>query len=811
MDTGGWLPLKESLPYTINFANAPTANQHVAEVRIVTHLDDNLDIFSFRLGDIKIGKINIHLPTDRALFQGDFDFTETLGFILRVSAGADQYKHEATWLIQAIDPLTGELIQDPTKGLLPPNDAQGDGAGFVSYTILPDDTVAASGNEVKASARVFFNNAPPEDTPELSQRIDAVAPSTLLTVSRVTANSDNYVVNWETTDDAAGSGFKHVTLYVATDGGTYKIWQKQLTESTGSLVYEGQAGHTYQFLALASDLAGNREAPGIGAKAEDDGSRVNLGAAASVPDTTPPNFGIAPTPSVQPSTNPLFTAAEQLIPNAKSTVRVSEYTQVLAPFTARAFARGIESSNADIGPMAIAETPDGDILISGGPTRGWIYRLPADGGDVLTPWAEVSYPIFNLAFDGGGRLWATTGGGPLLELNPDTGAILGEYGDGITMAMAIDPTTGLIYVAKGAVWSGGVNGAYGGGGGVEVFNPATATFTHYSKDLNLRVASLAFAPDGSLWATTWPDRRQVVRFNEQHRAEVMLRFDADIDSLAFGQAGTALEGLLFVSQNAGSNDYPGSELTMVDVATLRRVAVADGGTRGDVLITTSDGHVLVSQSNQVDVINQATAPLVVATSPPPGAAVALPLSEITITFDQDMFVGQATDLASVINPDNYLLIGRVSGPQTPERVFYVPETRTVFLALGSLPADEYTLTVSHRVTSIQGIEMAADYTTSFSAVADVSRFLDIRFTNSRSDRALDTVLWDVQVTNNSGFEIFLPLVLILDPAQGYPGVPQGASGQVARRSLVHRPDKPVARRPEAGPGAIHHRPDPDDL
>src|SRR5262245_60694582 len=209
------------------------------------------------------------------------------------------------------------------------------------------------------------------------------------------------------------------------------------------------------------------------------------------------------------------------------------------------------------------------------------------------------------------------------------------------MAMAIQPTTGLICVAKGAVWSGGVNGV---GGGVEIFDPNTQTFTHYSKDLNLRVASLAFAPDGTLWATTWPDRHQVVKFNIQRRAEVMLTFDADIDSLAFGQKGTALEGLLFVSQNTGSNDYSGSELTMIDVATLRRVAVADGGTRGDVLITTHDGRVLVSQSNQVDVINQATAPVVIATSPPPSAVVALPLSQVVITFDQDMFSGTGTEL-----------------------------------------------------------------------------------------------------------------------------------------------------------------------
>ena len=159
--------------------------------------------------------------TGRALFQGDFDFTQTHGFILRVSAGVDQYKHEATWLLQAIDPLTGEVIQDPTKGLLPPNNAQGDGAGFVSYTVQPDDTVAATGNEVDASARVLFNNAPPEDTPALTQHArrggaDHDADRRRASPPARTTTS----CTWNSTDDAGGSGVKHVTLYVATDGGT---------------------------------------------------------------------------------------------------------------------------------------------------------------------------------------------------------------------------------------------------------------------------------------------------------------------------------------------------------------------------------------------------------------------------------------------------------------------------------------------------------------------------------------------------------------------------------------------------------------
>ena len=48
------------------------------------------------------------------------------------------------------------------------------------------------------------------------------------------------------------------------------------------------------------------------------------------------------------------------------------------------------------------------------------------------------------------------------------------------------------------------------GNGIEIFNPATDTFTHFS---DIRVGSLAFAPDGTLWAATWPQNQmQVIRF-----------------------------------------------------------------------------------------------------------------------------------------------------------------------------------------------------------------------------------------------------------------------------------------------------------
>ncbi|NIM47875.1 MAG: APHP domain-containing protein, partial [Gemmatimonadales bacterium] len=343
-----------------------------------------------------------------------------------------------------------------------------------------------------------------------------------------------------------------------------------------------------------------------------------------------------------------------------------------------------------------------------------------------------------------------------------------RFGDGITIALAVEPDTDRLFVSTNA--------------GVQIFDPATGLFTQYSRDADLRVGSLAFASDGSLWAVTWPDRRQVVRFTERARVEVMLEFESDIDSLAFGRAGTPLSGLLFISHNRGAvldaalidRD---SDLTMVDTATLRRVVVAKGGTRGDVVITTSDGRVLLSQSHQVDVINPVYAPSVVATNPPNEAIVPLPLPFISVTFDQDMFVDDPALAESVLNPDNYTLGGDVTGAQPVQSVVYDKDGRTALLTFQGLLPDSFTLTVEDTVASVFGLTLVEDYTTRFSAISDLSAYIDIDFGLTRMDRALGTVSYDVSLTNIGNTAVVLPVLLNLDPRDGYPGIPTDATGQ----------------------------------
>src|SRR5262249_51151679 len=118
-------------------------------------------------------------------------------------------------------------------------------------------------------------------------------------------------------------------------------------------------------------------------------------------------------------------------------------------YDVRTFAFGFAGSGAGIGPRGIAFLPDRDVLLSHGAARNSLYRLSSAGGAVGNPVAiETEFPIYDLAVDAQGRVWATTGGGPLVRLDPATGAVLARYGPDAARGLAIDPLTGDIFYSS---------------------------------------------------------------------------------------------------------------------------------------------------------------------------------------------------------------------------------------------------------------------------------------------------------------------------------------------------------------------------
>ena len=748
-----FVPVGQPLPYSIEFSNDAGASSTVSEVRVISELDDAIDLRSFELGDIQLGDLDVHMPSGRSSFQGDFDFSQSRGFVLRVSAGLDVSTATVSWLLQAIDPLTGELLQDPGQGLLPPNNSQGIGAGFVGYSVQPLTDVA-SGGTIAAQARVLFDTAPPQDTLQITHTLDAVAPTSSVSVQPL-SSGEMLLVQWQAVDDAGGSGVQHVTVYVAEDGGDFRIWQRQTTETEA--VFAGEPGLSYEFLVVATDQAGNQQSADIGRAVPDDGSTVNLGGLSRVGETTAQDLGEPPV-ATGIATHPLFVAAALQIPAAIPTRARSEFTTVLRPFTAQAFATNIPASHAGIGPMAIAVQEDNSVLASGGPSRNQIFAFSVEGGRAGSPLYTLAHPAFDMLLDGAGSLWVATGGGPLLQVDAVSGETINEYGTGITQSLALSPTGDKIYVSSR--------------NGVELFDPQTETFSHFS---DVRVGNLRFAPDGTLWAAAWPQRGKVVRFNGRGDAEVMLSFETPVDSLAFGLPETDLAGLLFVSHNAGDRINEGGKLSLVDLATLHTTTIANGGTRGDILTTDKNGRVLLSQSNQIDVLLPVIAPQVAFTNPSADAIVPLPLGQITVTFDIPMTADDVTGLASVTNPDNYLLLNGVGNPIDITSVVYDNATNTSILFFDALMPQTHELTVRSTVESDLGQAMLDDYTIEFTTIDQFNDLVDISFANARSDRSTETISYDVTITNIADQNLVIPLLLVLDARQGYRGAPQTAA------------------------------------
>ena len=454
----------------------------------------------------------------------------------------------------------------------------------------------------------------------------------------------------------------------------------------------------------------------------------------------------------------LFVQAKAEVPGPAALSNPSEFNVTLTPFASQAFATNIGLSDAGIGPLAIVVSSDGTVIASGGANRGWLYKFDATGGRAVAPFAMLDEAIFDLAYDKQGQLWAATGGGALLLLNPDSGAILARFGDSITQALAVDPASGLLYVSSG--------------NGVETFDPVTHLFNHFS---DLRVDDLAFSPQGVLWGTVWPNRGDIVTFDNQGRAQRVLTLDSKVDSIAFGAVGTQFEGLLFVSNNVDPTKSGGASLVAIDLATREHLEIATGGAHGETLTVMADGRILIAQTDQIDVLSPLIAPQIIASNPLNGDVIPLPLAVITVTFDHDMLATTATDPSSVLNPANFALFNS-AGEEVPLLgLTYDAATRTASLRYDPIGADQFNLRVSTNLKSEQGLAIAQIYSSTFSTLLDISNQIAITFTDSRSDRGDGTVSYDVIVTNVGEDDLRAPVTLILDPAAYFQGTPGGGA------------------------------------
>ncbi|TVR47529.1 MAG: tandem-95 repeat protein, partial [Puniceicoccaceae bacterium] len=724
---------RQSLPFIISLAN-PADGRPVRELRLVQEIDPLLDPRSFQLASIRLGDLELALPANRAAFDGEFNLVDSHGFVLQVSAGIDVDSGVATWLLRAIDPLTGLLISEPGVGLLRP----GEDARFAYQLRTRPETV--TGDSLETRARVIIDNGPPVDTNHVALTFDTEAPVSAWTAQPGPNNT--FTVSWEAEDQALGSGVREYSVYVSLDGQNYTplLTRTDLTSAT----YTAPAGSQPLFLVLAADHAGNLEAQPAGLSIPLFPPALNLG---FLPPTPPTSLDPLPptAPPTLPAVHPFFLQALEGVPAALPGAAAPSFSRVIAPFNAATFTSGLPGSGAGINALGVAVAGDGSVYLTGGAGRNHLYHLPVGGGPAGAPLAVFDTPVYALAFDRDGALWATSGGGQLLLLDPATGAILERHGQGVTLGLAADPESSRLYVATSV--------------GIQIFDTETRVWSDFS---TTRVEGLAVAPDGALWGITWPQGRQLVRFDARGRPEPVAETGGQGVALAFGHPGTLLENLAFVSTTGG-------RLLLVEPGSRQVVEIARGGARGAFLAAGSDGRIYLAGGRGVDVLFPARPPSVLASDPADQSGLTTAPNRITITFNAPMFRGGVADPRSVSNPDNYILIDTLTGQRIPVALaLYDPARREVVLSFDTLLPSNYELRVLPILEDDFGMALAAGYVAEFSVVEDRTEAVapGLEFSKTRIDRAAGTISFDLRLTNPTEDDLTGPVRFLFDGLLG---------------------------------------------
>jgi len=107
------------------------------------------------------------------------------------------------------------------------------------------------------------NTSEPSD--DALVEVDAIAPTSTVAPLPAVTSGATFSVSWSGTDNAGGSGIALYNVYVSNDGGPFTVFQSNTVAI--SATFTGQTGHTYGFYSVATDYAGNVQAPPSSAQA----------------------------------------------------------------------------------------------------------------------------------------------------------------------------------------------------------------------------------------------------------------------------------------------------------------------------------------------------------------------------------------------------------------------------------------------------------------------------------------------------------------------------------------------------------------
>ncbi len=257
VDSVRWVSINDELTYTVYFENDPvfaTASAQVVDIHI--NMPDRRLLKDFKLGDYAFSNREFKIPDFPNFYSMRVDVRDTHNIYVDLTAGMEVENSKLYWRFASIDPESGHAPWQVDRGMLPVNDSNNAGEGFVIFKIKPYPEMV-TGDTLSFFAKSAFDATDTISTNRWCNKIDAGAPTSKI-ISKVNPeNFSNYKITFDAKDDEGGCGVGRVKLYLADNLGNYQEYADCPPDTV--IDFNVEKGQQYKLMAIATDRVGNRE------------------------------------------------------------------------------------------------------------------------------------------------------------------------------------------------------------------------------------------------------------------------------------------------------------------------------------------------------------------------------------------------------------------------------------------------------------------------------------------------------------------------------------------------------------------------
>jgi hypothetical protein len=223
------------------------------------YITDTLDLEKYDLTNFSFGSFGwgdtvvTQLTGVTREFLRDVDLRPAMPLIVRVTGKLDETTGVVKFDFVSLNPVTMAEEEDPMLGFLPPNGQNGEGEGFVSFTVGLKP-ITKTGQTVETQASIVFDANAPIITNVYTNTFDLDKPQPSSISGSI--KNGNLELSWSGTD--VGSGIAYYDVWIQKDDGEWESLLYHTVETSAVIPVESQVT-AYKFYCIATDNAGWQE------------------------------------------------------------------------------------------------------------------------------------------------------------------------------------------------------------------------------------------------------------------------------------------------------------------------------------------------------------------------------------------------------------------------------------------------------------------------------------------------------------------------------------------------------------------------